>query len=211
MIFPNGEVWEVDKSVLSSLFGLAKKVRAMQLFEGYELDWTAIAALIALGIWVVDGMRRSRERAASRRLLAQIMTTPVGIAQIDIARFRSLVAPPNGDTANILSLIDSRAFRETFASKALEVKLELPAQFLEKSDLFGEKTANCLALALSEIGRLHIVWKLAAEVSDGLDGGEAEDHVHLALEQIQKAESAIGEAFNALLVDGRASIRGLAR
>ncbi|MGV7173285.1 hypothetical protein [Xanthomonas axonopodis] len=177
----------------------------MWLCKDSGLDWTAIAALIALGIWVADGLRRARERAATRRLLAQIMTAPVGAAQIDIARFRASVVPSNGDTTTLLNLIDSQALRRVFAGKAYEVKVELPSQFLEKADLFGEKTANRLALALSQTSRLHSAWKIASDVPDGGDEKELHNHIQAALEQIQETEKAIGEAFNALLVDGRAS------
>ncbi|KUF34291.1 hypothetical protein [Xanthomonas phaseoli] len=177
----------------------------MWLSKDSGIDWTAIAALIALGIWLVDGWRRRRERAATRRLLAQIMTTPVGVAQIDIARFRVSVVPSSGDTTNILNLIDSQACRAAFAAKAFEVKLDLPSQFLEKAGLFGERTSNRLALALSQTSRLHMAWKLAADIPDGVDEKELHNHVHHALEQIQATERAIGEAFNAVVADGQAS------
>jgi hypothetical protein len=100
----------------------------MWLCKDAGLDWTAIAALIALSIWVADGLRRSRERAAARRLLAQIMTAPVGAAQIDIARFRTAVIPTNGDTTTLLNLLGSQELRRAFASKAFEVRLDLPSQ-----------------------------------------------------------------------------------
>lgn len=177
----------------------------MWLCKDSGWDWTAIAAVIALGIWVADGLRRSRERAAARRLLAQVMTAPVGTAQIDIARFRTSVVPSTGDTTTLLGLTDSQALRRIFANKAYEIKVELPSQFLEKADLFGEKTANRLAFALSQTTRLHSAWKVASDVPDGGDERELHTHIQAALEQIQETEKAIGEAFNALMVDARAS------
>lgn len=179
----------------------------MWLCKDSGWDWTAIAALIALGIWVADGLRRSRERAAARRLLAQIMTAPVGAAQIDIARFRTAVIPTNGDTTTLLNLLGSQQLRRAFASKAFEVRVDLPSQFLEKADLFGERTANRLALALSQTSRLHSAWRIASDAPDGGDQQELELLVQAALEQIKEAETAIAEAFNALAADGRASYR----
>jgi hypothetical protein len=177
----------------------------MWLCKDSGWDWTAIAALIALGIWVADGLRRYRERVAARRLLAQIMTAPVGAAQIDIARFRTSVVPSTGDTTTLLGLVNSQALRRIFANKAYEVKVELPSQFLEKADLFSERTANRLAFAFSQTSRLHSVWKIASDVPDGQDEKELHNHIQAALEQIQETEKAIGDAFNALMVDGRAS------
>lgn len=177
----------------------------MWICEGSKIDWTAIAAILALVIWVVDNIRRYKERAATCRLLSQIMTTPVGIAQLEIAKFRVAVVPPSGDKTNILDLIDKPAARKAFAARALEVKLELPTQFLEKADLFGERTSNRLAFALSQTSRLHSVWKMLGELPSDSDPQEVNDHMQLALEQIKETEKAIGEAFNAVLASGKST------
>ncbi|WP_288431769.1 hypothetical protein [uncultured Stenotrophomonas sp.] len=135
------------------------------------------------------------------------MTAPVGTAQTDIARFRTAVIPTNGDTTTLLKLLESQEVRRALASKAFEVRLDLPSQFLEKADLFGERTANRLALALSQTSRLHSAWRIASDAPDGGGQQELESLVLAALEQIKEAETAIGEAFNALTADGRASFR----
>ncbi|WP_185826423.1 hypothetical protein [Xanthomonas sp. SI] len=177
----------------------------MWICEGSRIDWTAVAAIIALIIWMVDGWRRRKERAATRRLLAQIMTTPVGVAQIEIAQFRTLVVPSAEDQSILLGLINSQEARRDFAKKAFQVKFELPAQFLDKADVFGQFTSNRLAWAFSQTTRLHTMWRLFAETSDQVGDDEMHEKLKHALVQIKETEQAIGEAFNAVLRDGRAS------
>ncbi|WP_267122981.1 hypothetical protein [Xanthomonas sacchari] len=177
----------------------------MWVCEGSRIDWTAVAAIIALAIWMVDGWRRRGERAATRRVLAQIMTTPVGLAQIEIAHFRTLVMPSTEDQSIVLELMNSGEKRREFANKALQVKFELPTQFLDKADVFGQRTSNRLAWAFSQTTRLHTMWRLFAETSDQVDDDEMGARLKHALVQIQETEQAIGEAFNAVLADGRAS------
>jgi hypothetical protein len=176
------------------------------------LNWDAIGAIatagatiIALAIWLSDAHRRGRERAATRRLLAQVMLTPVGAAQLQIANFRSTVAPSGGGTSVVEELAYSHNARRLFSSYAELVKVDLPPQFLDRADLFSELTSNRLAYALSQVSRLRDVWGALGDLTDDADRSDIEQHLELALIQIKDTEAVIGEAFQALLKEGRAS------
>lgn len=177
-----------------------------------HLNWDAIAAvstagatLIALVIWLSDTHRRDRERTATKRLLAQIMMTPVGSAQLQIAKFRSTVAPPAEGISVVEELAYNQKARRAFAIYAQMVKIDLPTQFIDKADLFGEVTSNRLAYALSQVSRLHSLWNALGDLSDDADRSDIEQCLEIALLQISDTEAVIGEAFQALLKEGRAS------
>lgn len=179
----------------------------MLICEGSKIDWTAFAAITALAIWLVDGYRRHRERRASRRLLAQIMIAPVAVAQLEIAKFRSLVVPPGGeDTTYLLNLMRSQAERKYLASRALLLDLELLPQFLDKADIFSEVASNRLAFAFSQINRLKSMSQFLGDTPDSENEEAITEGVKLFLIQIQEAEQAIGEAFLAITKEGRASV-----
>lgn len=178
----------------------------MLICEGSKIDWTAFAALTALAIWVVDGYRRRQERRASRRLLAQIMITPVAVAQLEIAKFRSLVIPPGGeDITYLLNVLGNQMGRRDLASKASLLTFELPSQFLDKADIFSEIASNRLALALSQINRLKSMSQLLGDLPDSTSEEEIIQNLKLFLTQAQETEQIIGDAFQVLLKEGRAS------
>jgi len=180
----------------------------MPLCEGLKIDWTAFAALTALSIWFVDGHRRRRERRASRRLLSQMMIAPVGGAQLEIAKLRSLIVPPGGeDTTYLFKVLDSHTGRKEFASKTSLITFELPSQFLDKADLFSESVSNRLALAFSQVNRLKGMSQLLGELPDSAHKDEITQKLKLVLTQIQETERVIGEAYRALLKEGSASAR----
>ncbi|MCD0499373.1 hypothetical protein LP085_21110 [Achromobacter sp. MY14] len=180
----------------------------MPILAEMKIDWTAFAALTALAIWLVDGYRRRRERRASRRLLAQIMTAPLAVAQLEIAKLRSLIVPPGGgDTTYLLRVLNYQIERQNFASKASLITLELPSQFLDKADILSEVVSNRLALAFAQVNRLRSLCQYFGEVPDEADEEEITQSLKLVITQIQDAEQSIGEAFQALLHDGRASAR----
>ena len=165
----------------------------MLICEGSKIDWTAFAALTALAIWLVDGYRRRRERKATRRLLAQIMITPVAVAQLGIAKFRSLVVPPGGQDTNLLSkLLSDHTERMELLSKASLITLEFPSQFLDKADFFSEVASNRLALAFAQVSRLKSVVQFLGELPDSASNDETIQALELVLTQIQEAEHAIG-------------------
>lgn len=180
----------------------------MPIFEGLKIDWTAFAALTALAIWLVDGYRKRRERRASRRLLAQIMTAPVAVAQLEIAKLRSLVVPPGGeDTSYLLRVINNQSERRNLASKASTITFELPSQFLDKAEIFSAVLSNRLALAFAQINRLRSVCQFLAELPDTADEDDVTQSLKLVIVQIQDTEQSVGEAFQALLSEGRVSAR----
>ncbi|WP_085947662.1 hypothetical protein [Achromobacter piechaudii] len=180
----------------------------MPILEGVKIDWTAFAALTALAIWMVDGYRRRRERRASRRLLAQIMTAPVAVAQLEIAKLRSLVVPPGGeDTTYLLRLLNDECERQDLACRASAIRIELPSQFLDKAEIFSEVLSNRLALAFAQVNRLGSVCKIFGELANTAEKDEIAESLRLVLIQIQDAEQSVSEAFNALLREGKASSR----
>jgi len=178
----------------------------MLICEGSKIDWTAFAALTALAIWLVDRYGRRRERRASRRLIAQIMTTPVSVAQLEIAKFRCLVVPPGGeDTAFLLKVLSNQTGRKELASKASLITFDLPSQFVDKADLFSEAVSNRLAAAFSQVNRLKSMSQLLGELPDSADEEEIIQNLKLILTQTQETEQVIGEAYKALLNAGTAS------
>lgn len=184
----------------------------MWLCEGSKIDWTAlgsiataIAAFIALGVWSYDKFQRWGERGASAKLLAQIMTTPVGAAQVEIARLRCTVVPSDGDQSYLISLLNYEETRKDLASKALMVTFDLPTQYMDKPDLFPESTNNRLAYALSQVNRLKTMTGLLGDLSESAPEEDINDHAMAVLKQIQEAERAIAEAFKVLLKASKSS------
>lgn len=182
----------------------------MWFCEGSKIDWTAIgaiatglAALIALGIWGFDKWQRGGERRTSAKLLAQIMTTPVGAAQIEIARFRSAVVRPGGDQSYLIGMLSSQDIRKDFASRASLVTFDLPSQYLDKADLFSEGVNRRVAYALSQVNRLKTMANLLAALPDSASEEHINEHALAALKQIQEAEASVGEAFQVLLSESR--------
>lgn len=183
----------------------------MWLCTDWKIDWNAIsavataaAALIALSVWLYDKRKKSLDRKASARLLAQIMTTPVGAAHVQISKFRSDLFPPGSDPL-LGTLREDKDARQRLAEKALAITIELPSQFLDKADFFSEATSSSLANAFSEVNRLKQFIGLFGDLADK----EAQDvidlHLMTALNQIEVAEKAAEAAFQALLVVGRTS------
>jgi len=177
----------------------------MWLCEGSKIDWTAVAAVIALVVWLYDKFQRGRERTASAQLLAQIMTTPVGAAQIEIAKLRCTVVPSNGDQSYLLSLFNTQEARKDLASKASLVIIDLPSQFLDKADIFSRAVNSSLANVFSQVSRLKSMSRLLGDLSDSAHDDEINEHVMAVLKQIQEAEKVIGEAFQILINAGKSS------
>ena len=178
----------------------------MWICTDYKIDWTAIAAGIALWIWVHDTLRRRKERAASRRLLAQIMTKPFMEAEVEIARFRESLVARFGGEASARELLDTPVEgREQIQAKALRVTLDLPSQFIDKADLFDSISASLVAKAFAQIGYLHRLWKLQVESNDDVDAQGRLRLAAAAFEQVAGTENAIKEALNAMVRVGKVS------
>ncbi|HEL3246306.1 MULTISPECIES: hypothetical protein [Stenotrophomonas] len=178
----------------------------MWICTDYKIDWTAVAAGIALWIWAHDTLRRRKERAASRRLLAQIMTKPFMEAEIEIARFRESLVATFGEQASARQLVDTPVEgREQIHSKALRVALDLPSQFIDKADLFDSISASLVAKAFSQIGYLHRLWKLQVDSNEDVDAQGRLRLAAAAFEQVGVTEKAIKEALDAMLRVGKVS------
>jgi hypothetical protein len=184
----------------------------MWLFTEWNINWDAVAALataaaaiVALIIWSLDKAQRKRERAASAKLLAQIMTTPIGATQIEIAKFRCSVVPSDGDQSYLLDVLNDENARKDLAAKATKITIELPSQFLDKADIFSETVNNKLAYAFSQVNRLKKVSSLLGDLPDSANEEEINQHLMAVLNQIKEAEKATAEAFQALLQAGKSS------
>ncbi|WP_283190711.1 hypothetical protein [Pseudomonas sp. PMCC200344] len=184
----------------------------MWLCTEWKIDWdavaavaTASAAIIALIIWSYDKFQRKRERSASAKLLAQIMTTPVGATQVELAEFKRTLSSSNGDRSYLVDLLHNEEARKDLASKALQITIDLPSQFLDKADIFSEVVNNRLANAFSQVNRLKTASRLLGQLSDSADEEEVDKHVMAVLTQISEAEKATEEAFQALLKAGKSS------
>lgn len=177
----------------------------MWFCEGSKIDWTAIAAVIALGIWLYDKHQRRGERIASARLLAQIMTTPFGAAQVEVAKLKRAVVPSSGDQSYLLSLLHNQDTRNDLASKASLVTIDLPSQFLDKADLFSVQVNGRLASAFSAVSRLNMACRLAGDLPDSASEVEINEHVMAVLHLVKEADESITEAFQSLLRAGSSS------
>ncbi|MFL1493565.1 MULTISPECIES: hypothetical protein [Pseudomonas] len=184
----------------------------MWLCTEWKIDWdavaavaTAAAAIIALIIWSFDKVQRRRERAASAKLLAQIMTTPFGAAQVEIAKFRCVVRPLNGDQTYLAALKNDENVRQDLANKATKVRLDLPSQFLDKADIFTEKVNNRLANAFAQVNRLEKICSLLGDLPNSASETDITMHINSVLTQIKETEEATKEAFQALLEAGKSS------
>ncbi len=178
----------------------------MWICTDYKIDWTAVAAGIALWIWAHDTLRRRKERAASRTLLAQMMTKPFMEAEIEIARFRESLVASFGEQASARELVDTPvAGREKIHAKALRISLDLPSQFIDKADLFDSDSASLVAKAFAQIGYLHRLWKLQVEPNDDVDAQGRLLMAAAAFEQVTVTEKSIKEALSAMLKVGRVS------
>lgn len=177
----------------------------MWLCEGSKVDWTAVAACIALAIWVLDKFQRGRERAASARLLAQIMISHIATTQGDLAKFRSTVVPANGDQSFLINVRNTQEGRKALASKALLLSVDLPSQFLDKADFFSESLSKTLANAFFQINHLKNFSKLLGDISDSSPEVEIDQHLMAVLNQIKEAEKAIDDAFEVLRHAGTSS------
>lgn len=179
----------------------------MSLLDRWCVDWTAVAAFIALAIWLIDSSRRRHERRATERFIAQLLVTEFAAARVDVARLRAEIAPPGtADPSQILALLDSQEARRSLADRATQLRLELPSVALDKADVFRQWTSNRMALALSVVMRLKQAGMLMAD----MEGAAASDNdievaVRHFLELIHDAEQAIQDAYSALLETGKAS------
>lgn len=183
----------------------------MWLCTDWEIDWNAIsavataaAAVIALCVWLYDKKQRKLERNASARLLAQIMTTPVGAAHVQISKFRSDLFPTGSDPL-ISALREDKEARRRLAEKASAITIDLPSQFLDKADFFSEATSSSLANAFSQVNRLKQFVGLLGDLADKETQEVIDLHLMTALNQIKEAEEAAKAAFQALLAVGRSS------
>jgi inorganic triphosphatase YgiF len=183
----------------------------MWLCTDWKIDWNAIsavataaAALIALCVWLFDKHQRKLERNASARLLAQIMTTPVGAAHVQISKFSSDLFPSGSDPL-IGTLREDKDARKRLVEKASAITIELPSQFLDKADLFSEATSSSLANVFSEVNRLKQFVGLFGDLADQEQQEVIDVHLMTVLNQIKTAEKAAETAFQALLVVGQTS------
>ena len=178
----------------------------MWFSEGSKIDWTAVAAVIALAIWLYDKFQRQRERAASAKLLAQIMISHIATTQVELAKFRSTLVPSNGDQSYLLDIRDTEEARKDLASKASLITVDLPSQFLDKADFFAESLNKTLANAYFQVNHLKNMSRVLGDLSDSASEAEIDEHLMAVLTQTKEAERVIIEAFKTLQQAGRSSV-----
>lgn len=167
-----------------------------------SIDWTAVAAGIALFIWVADKFQRSRERFANRRLLAQIMTSPVGNARLEVAGLRQQLAADGAKELQELAL--AATARVALWERVKTISVDLPSQFYDKADMFEHTTSTILAAALSSVNEVKSAVKITAELRANAAEQELFDHINLIGQKVINADSALERAFTELTRVGRA-------
>lgn len=177
-----------------------------------DIDWAAVGAIAACAaaftaavFWAVDTHRKAKERESSARVLSQVMIAPVAAAQVDIAAIRQKVAPPDGDTSLIQSALYSQEGRDELSQLALSFNLELPPQLMDQGGVIPERVSNRLAYALATASRLKVAAKLLANLPHDSDQQDINDHTHALLTVLMETVTAVDQAYNVLLVAGRAS------
>jgi hypothetical protein len=168
-----------------------------------EIDWTAIAAGIALFIWIADKFQRSRERSATRRLLAQIMTSPIGNARLDVVKIRFGLAENGAE--QLQDLANSRDARVEFWDQVKSLNVDLPPQFYDKADIFDTSTTRTLAVALSAVNELRSIVKMTSELAASATEDDVYAHIRTVGEKVVAADAALEHAFDELIRVGRVS------
>lgn len=179
----------------------------MWVCTDWAIDWTAVAAVTAITIWLVDMWRRRQQRRATERFLSQMIIAEFAAAQVEIARLRTtVVVPGSTDMSLIAELRSSRMARIKIANMADKIRLDLPSAILDNATVFRERASNKMAWALVNVRRLHQTGVLLTEV-DGSTSNETEIDavIRLFLEQIRESEEAITAAYSVLLKTGKAT------
>ncbi|MNC30943.1 hypothetical protein D3C81_1306180 [compost metagenome] len=166
-----------------------------------NIDWTAVAAGVALFIWVADKALRSRERSATRRLLAQIMTSAVGDARLEVVKIRSKLAEDGAE--QLVSLATSPEARVALWCRVSSLMVELPSQFYDKADIFDSSTTRALAAALSAVNELRSIVRMTSELDSSAEVEDLSDHVRTIGEKVIAADAALKQAFDELIEVGR--------
>lgn len=169
----------------------------------WAIDWTAVAAMIALGIWLADLLRKRSERKAAARVLAQLML-------IELGNLRAYLLGMS---------VDLRANRSTEAQAELDARISMQAEFRrqllgyqenlqsetlrrlsERVDVLPSFFATSLALAFSELNAVIHLSRLVGE----------SPHDGLHAEQMPDLRAAIGDAVIAI-EDAKKDAAALAR
>jgi len=167
-----------------------------------DVDWTAVAAGIALFIWVADKIQRSRERSATRRLLAQIMTSPIGNARLEIVAVRSQLAIDGA--SQLQQLLISPKARTALWERVQAISVDLPSQFYDKADTFDRSTATILAAAVSSVNEVRSIVRMTSELPVNTANEDFYNHINLIGQKVIDSDTALERAFTQLARVGRA-------
>jgi len=168
-----------------------------------KIDWTAVAAGIALFIWIADKFQRSRERSATRILLAQIMTSPIGNARIEVAKIRFRLAENGAE--QLQALANSRDVRVDLWDQVASLNIDLPPQFYDKADIFDSSTTRALAVALSAVNELRSIVRMTSELATLATEDDIYAHICTVGEKVVAADAALELAFDELIRVGKVS------
>ena len=157
----------------------------------WAIDWTAVAAMIALGIWLADLLRKRSERKAAARVLAHLML-------IELGNLRAYLLGMS---------VDLRANRSTEAQAELDARISMQAEFRrqllgyqdnlqsetlrrlsERVDVLPSFFATSLALAFSELNAVIHLSRLVGE----------SPHDGMHAESMPDLRAAIGDAVIAI-------------
>ncbi len=176
------------------------------------VDWNAVgaistagAAVIALAIWVSDLIHRHRERRATERFLAQVTIPAVATAQLEIAKLRTYLAEPcDGEMTRAHFLFRSGDARAEAAERAARVVLDLPPAVVDRAAAFRPRASNRMAWAAAKVRRLNDASRLMMEIGPGISKEGLDTAITVFCTEVLETEKAIGEAFEILLVAGKA-------
>lgn len=166
----------------------------MWLCTDWQIDWTAVAAGVAFGIWFVDFVRRWMERRAAAKLLAQLMLIELGNIRAYLLGMAAdlLADKPPQDQARLDKLIDEDpACRRQLLRYPDDLQSDALRRLAERVDVLPVFFATSLSLAFSGLNSVvkmcHVI---GSSRHDGLHG----PHIPVLREHIADAISSIREA-----------------
>lgn len=105
------------------------------------------------------------------------------------------------------SAVESGDARFRILNSAIALRFDLPQQFIDKADLFGEGVSNRLAYSLAGLSRIRSIAQLLVEAGESGNKQSVINALEELGRQTQETELVIAQAFRALIKAGRASWR----
>lgn len=132
----------------------------------WQIDWTAVAACIALGIWLLDHIKKERERRRAARSLAQHILLSLQIVSAYLHRmaidFKSEGSEEERDKFD-RRISDDRNFRAALLEYIKCFQLDDIRRLSERADVLPADFSVSLVLFFSEMNSVLEMAKVMGE------------------------------------------------